>query len=69
MIASTQVGRVKQSSDVIMDLFEHVGLRKILRKIVIMVFHTCHSPGGMLVEAYTRWITGKGPTYQYRLRW
>ena len=29
-----------------------------------MVFHPCHTPGGVLEEAYTRRVTGKGPTFQ-----
>ena len=68
LIASIQAVWIQRSFDVLVDLFNRAGLQTNFRKTVSMVFQPCHSPGGMLEEAYTLRMTGEGPMYQNRLR-
>ena len=63
-MASNQPERLQRAFEVFTGLFDRVVLRKNMMKTVGMVFQLCYAPGGMLEEAYARWVTGKGPTFQ-----
>ena len=63
-MSSTQPERLQRAFDVLTGLFNWVGLRSNMLKTVGMVCQPCHAPGGVLEEAYTRRVTGKGPTFQ-----
>ena len=57
LITSTQVGHLQQAFYVLTDLFDCVILRTNECRSVSMVCQPCHPPGGMLVDAYTLWMT------------
>ena len=46
LVASTQPERLKRAVDFLTVLFNKVGLQTNTAKMVGMVFHTCHAPGG-----------------------
>ena len=52
LLMSTRAARLQGVFDVLMDLFDRVGLRTNVGKIVNMVFHPCHDIGGHSIEAY-----------------
>ena len=54
--------------DVLIDLFNRIGLCTKLRKTMSIAFQTCHTPAELLEAAYEQWVTGIGKSYQERLR-
>ena len=63
LVTSTQLERLHRLFEVLADLFEWVGLRTNTWNMLSMAFQQYHTPGIMLVVAYERLTTGKGPTY------
>ena len=63
LIVSTQAGCLQRAFNVLIQIFDCVSLNSNVKKTVIMVCQPCHYPGIMLIEVYTRWMKGEGPTY------
>ena len=63
LVASTQPERLQRVFDVLTSLFDRVGLRMNMQKMVSMSCQPCHAPGRMSVEAYERRTTGTGPNF------
>ena len=64
LVASNQPESLQRAFEVLVDLFNLVGIWKNTEKIVGMVCQPCHLPGGMSEEAYKIRTAGKGPTFQ-----
>ena len=48
LLVFTYPDRLKIFFDVLIELFNRVGLQKNVQTKVIMAYHPCHTPGGML---------------------
>ena len=68
VVASTDPGWLQLEFDLMMGLFDRVGLRTNVRKTVGMVFLTCREAGVRSEKAYTRRMTGEGGSFKVRQR-
>ena len=66
MVASTDLGWLQSAFDMLIGLFDRMGLRKNFRKTVIIVFQTCWGFWVRKDKAYKFWMTGEGRSYQER---
>ena len=62
MVASSEPRWLQWAFDALVSLFEQVGLRKNFGKTVSMVCRPCQAARTQSEEAYTRKMTGEGPT-------
>ena len=68
MLASTDLGWLQTAFDTLTGLFERVGFKTNVRKIVGMVYHPCRATGVQPDESYNRWMTGAGRRCKERHR-
>ena len=64
LIASTQLESLQQAFIVLAVLFDWVGLRTNIQKMVSMDCQTCQTLDRMSVVAYEKLMTGTGLTYR-----
>ena len=55
-------------SNILVGLFDRVGLRNNVGKTFGMVFHPCQAAGNLTTKAYGRRILGVGPSNRYRCK-
>ena len=60
LFASPRLARIQAALDVLMGIFDRVGLQTNIYKMVIMVFHPCYIVGGHLETAYIQRIICMG---------
>ena len=63
ILASTRATRLQQAFDTLKKLFELVGLRTNVAKMVIMACKICHVIGVHSAEAYGLWMMGEGQCF------
>ena len=63
MVASSDPRWLQGAFNTLVGLFDRMGLRTNVRKIVGMICRPCQAAGNLLEAAYGRRITGEGPTY------
>ena len=66
LAASTKPGWVQSTFDVLIGIFNGLGLQINVRKTVVMVCKPYWAYGVQTDEAYTRWITGGGQSFKER---
>ena len=64
MVASTNPGWIQTAFDTLMGLFDRLGLKKNVRKIVGMVCHPVQAVGVWADKAYTWNMTRAGSSYK-----
>ena len=66
VVASTDPGWLQTAFDTLTGLFDRVGLKMNVHKIVGMVCHPFRADGLQADKAYTRKMTGVGRSYKER---
>ena len=66
MVASSDPRWIQWAFNALVGLFECVGIRTNVGKMVSMTCRSCPASGKKLEKAYRRKITGEGPTYWER---
>ena len=64
LVALPHMERSQRAFNILIDLFDWIGIRKIVQKMLSMSCQTCYIPSGLLESAYTRQVTGVRPSYQ-----
>ena len=68
LLDSSQVVRIQNDFNVLMDLFDRSGLCKNVRNMASMPYKPCHSIGVHSTEAYDLRMMGYGMVHMARLR-
>ena len=68
VVASTDPGWLQSEFDLMMGLFDRVGLQTNIRKTVWMVLWNFREAGVWSGKAYTRSMTGEGGSFKVRQR-
>ena len=66
VVTSTDTGWLQLEFDLMMELFDQVGLWTNVRKTVGIVFRTFREAGVRAEKVYTRRMTGEGRTFKVR---
>ena len=66
MVAPTDPGWLQTTFDMLMGLFDRVGLKTNFRKTVGVACHICLAARVRADKYYTCWMTGTGRSYKER---
>ena len=66
LLASPWSSRIQESMDVLMDLFDSIGLRKNVNNMVGIICQLCRTASRQSKVAYNRRMAGEGPSYRAR---
>ena len=66
LLAYPWSSRIQESMDVLMELFDWIGLRKNVNNMVGIICQLCRTASRQSKVAYNRRMAGEGPSYRAR---